>query len=201
MTYSPIGAGEIGHKKSVTVPLLRKLADNLGGALRGDSGAPYVETGWHPYDGANVGDGATGEIWSFAADGAMNVFETPTLNPAYEYRLRMQGISQSTATAQGLLLQLYYDVSAAYSSSANIGTIAAGAAVGDGFIEVHRPYALMLRHFVRAAYTDTTTTVTSPEAGFCFSGTIVHRVTKFRLYIASGNFDAGAAYLDKRLAY
>ena len=41
-TYSAVGAGEVGHKKPLTVSLVRKLIDNVLAMFEGAAGAPRM---------------------------------------------------------------------------------------------------------------------------------------------------------------
>lgn len=61
--------------------------ENPTALAEGASGAPVQTAAWHGYDILNVGDGNTGEIYSFATDGAVATVETPNFESNFEYRL------------------------------------------------------------------------------------------------------------------
>ena len=61
--------------------------ENPEAIAEGASGAPVQTAAWHGYDVLNVGDGNTGEIYSFGTDGAVATVETPNFESNFEYRL------------------------------------------------------------------------------------------------------------------
>ena len=90
--------------KAVTDEKLQALAENVRAMTQGSPGAAVNETGWHPFDMVDVGDGATGEVWSFAADGAVASIVFDLSDNRYDYLFRWAGLSSSansTLTLQG----------------------------------------------------------------------------------------------------
>lgn len=81
----------------ITSDMAKGWWKNVIAAARGDTGSPYIETAWHPYNGLTVGDGATGTIWNFATDGAVTV-DGPLFEDGFTYRLVVNGF---TATGLG----------------------------------------------------------------------------------------------------
>jgi len=196
-TYSAITSSEIDADSPITDALLAKFRDNPIAINEGATGAPYVQTAWHPYNSTAVGDGNTGRLWDFATDGAVIEVITPTFASGYEYRLRMVGLS---ASASGNLLAQFYTNAGAYTSSLTLGSVAAGG-IGDGFLEVFDPLRSSRHHFVRAQYTESTTLFGSFVADQAISAAAAFTITKFKIGLASGGLVAGFVYLDRRRIY
>ena len=63
------------------------LAGNPIALAQGKPGSPYIETAWHPYDSAAVGDGNTGLLWDFATDGVPADFDGPLFEDGFTYKV------------------------------------------------------------------------------------------------------------------
>ena len=61
--------------------------ENVEALAQGKPGAPYIETAWHPYDSAAVGDGNTGLLWDFATDGVPADFDGPLFEDGFTYKV------------------------------------------------------------------------------------------------------------------
>lgn len=97
-------------------PLTSQLAyawrDNPIAMGEGAAGAPYVHTGWHPYNGVFVGDGVDGVVYDFAVHGAVADVVSPDFDDGYEYRFIFDGVS---GTLGAMNINLYGETSATYS--------------------------------------------------------------------------------------
>lgn len=98
-------------------PLTSQLAygwrDNVIAAREGAVNSPYERSGWHPYNGVTIGDGATGVIYDFAVHGAVASVVSPDFEDGYEYMLVMSGIDSSGAV-DNFYIEAYKETSGAY---------------------------------------------------------------------------------------
>ena len=65
-THRDIASSETDPFAPIVAALMKALALNTVAIAEGATGAPYVATGWHPYNGVNVGDAATGIIYKLS---------------------------------------------------------------------------------------------------------------------------------------
>jgi len=195
----------IAHKKPITLQQGRALRDNPLAISEGAASAPYVQTAWHPYDSAGVA-AATGEIWSFAADGAVATIQTPVFADGYEYRLRLQGLSASASTAD-LRINCYRETSTNWGGVMAILTLGAAAATYSGWIEIQRARQAEEGHLLAAFVSPLGPGVTATfgTTDQILTGLISHasaqKILQAELSLSSGTFDAGAVYLDRRRLY
>jgi hypothetical protein len=82
------------------------MRDNPTAISEGSTDAPVNQTGWHPYDMVNVGDGADGEFYDFSVDGTSAAISSPAFEDGYEYALVLEDFqiaapSSSTLTIEG----------------------------------------------------------------------------------------------------
>jgi hypothetical protein len=176
-TYSAIASGELDADSPVTDLLMLRLSDNPIATAEGSTGAPVLSSGWHPFDMVNVGDGATGEVWSFAADGAVASIVFDFSDNKYDYLFRWAALSASATST--LRLQ-----GVAFS-----GTLT-GSDATSGYAEILNPNVLNMPKtaFINfrliagaAGPTGNTTALTFAPSG--------------------GTFDAGAVYLYRRRSF
>lgn len=85
-----------GIPSSATVTALR---DNPSALAETASGAPVMQSGWHPVDKVTVGDGKDGLIYSGATSGSVSAIVTPNFVDGYEYRIIASDIGQTSGTA------------------------------------------------------------------------------------------------------
>ena len=170
------------------------LRDNVISARKAEDGAPYEVTSWHPHDGVNIGDGVTGEIWSFASDGVVSTITTPDFADDHEYRLRLVGVGSASGT-HTLRLSASSQASGTYYTTLDIVGIFSNQP-SYGYIELIRPRVLGFGVTVEASialsvFSSAIQVSTSPD------------VTKdVRLSLSSGGtFGEGAIYMDKRRVY
>lgn len=179
----------IGFQKPITLQQGRALRDNPIAITEGETNAPYVQGAWHPFNGASVGDGNTGRIWSFAVDGAATEVETPNFANGYEYRILAFDVAFSGASAQDIQFQVRRDDGTLISA---VTAIRAGINGATSFaLEAVQPRRLARRHiFLGGDYG------TAVDIG------TTSRVRNIRLTVTSGqSFNAGEMFLQRRLTY
>jgi len=169
------------------------LAGNPIAMAQGKPGAPYIQAIWHPYNGAVVGDGFDGRIWSFAIDGAVTAFETPDFLDGYEYRLSCFDISHNNAVSSSdIQYQLRRQSGAGLNTATTIATLSNGASVASFNIELTQPRRASASQIVN----------NEPV-----SLGAVTKVKNIRISVpdvapgVSANIDGGAAYLYRRRVY
>ena len=182
-------------------PLTSQLAygwrDNVIAAREGAVNSPYEASGWHPYDGVTIGDGATGIIYDFAVHGAVTSVTTPDFEDGYEYRLDFDGV---VSAATGLRVRLYCETSAAWSG---IASVIAGASSYNitGSLDIRDP-----RRSLRAGHVDASFYNAagggSVAASSWVSLTTAQKVLRAQVYPESPyNFSAGKIRMMRRLAF
>lgn len=204
LSNSAVGIGGLPSGATVTA-----LRDNPVAVAEGATGAPLLSSGWHPYDAVTVGDGVTGELWSFAADGVVQYVTTPTLEAGYDYKLICLGISFN-GTSNQFTFNGYLTTNAAWpAASAGFGMwdipTTASYTVDAEFV-VERPMIARLGH--TAIYTEPpliSTGITASRATVYvgFTGNpIIHNtrqtVSMLRFGGNTNSMDAGAIYLHRR---
>lgn len=201
--YNGIVDTRINPSSPLVSELMYHVRDNPIAMSEGSPDAPVLSSGWHPYDATLAEDGATGEVYAFATDGAVASIETPILEDGYEYRLAANGLS-SSVLGSDLILSMYKSTSAVYviSSTTVFSAMAVGATVQLD-IDLRLPRLQAKSHFSRV--------MASHELGGAFQELVVsdgvgfhatpQKVSKVKLSLTSGNFDAGAVYLLRRKEY
>lgn len=180
---------------------------NVVAACQGALGAPVIAPGWHPYDMVTAGDGSTGEIWSFAADGLVSTITSPNFEDGYEYRFMFNSISRGAGLVDDVTIEFYRETSAAWSGASS--TIVSFSDSGDIIsliIEIPQPRVVSKICFALI----TTASNQSPVDGIYPGGQVVitcsnstaQKIRNIRVQVGGGvNFDAGAAYMERRLTY
>lgn len=193
----------IAFKKGITLQQGRALRDNPLAIAEGSAGAPYLEAEWHPYNSLAVGDSNTGQIWSFAADGAVATIETPDFVDGYEYRLRFDAVSHSTGFTQEVRLELYRAASLAYAAPFVISDSFDPGDLVTGQCGILQARAVRTAHAVDAWSADVglNATVAKLTYNHVVSHATAQRLLRARLSWTLGNFDAGAVFLDRRRYY
>lgn len=107
----------------LTSNLIYGLRDGAIAIAECADNSPYMATAWHPYNGTNIGDGNTGRLWSFAADGAVTEIETPVFVPGYEYMLDVRSVGHSSTTSQDFQLAFRGAPSGTYSAYSTFLTV------------------------------------------------------------------------------
>jgi hypothetical protein len=166
-----------------------KAADNRPLAIaEGAPGAPYVQSSWHPYNGALVGDGFDGRVWSFAVDGAVAAFETPNLVDGYEYQLLCFDLSASSIGGVDFEYRLRRQTDAALGPAISIASASGADDVRSFPVTLRRPRLASRSHII--------------EGQPPYDLGAVSAVRNIRIVMSGlGSFDSGAAFLYRRRSY
>lgn len=125
-TYSTISNPAVavgGIPASSTVTALR---DNPIAIAESASGAPILSSGWHPYDKANVGDGAAGLLYDHTVNGAVATITTPDFEDGWEYKLVGRAFGHTNGSARSMSIQVHsgsyqsYKTTATFSNTTTI---------------------------------------------------------------------------------
>lgn len=196
----------IAYQKPITLQQGRGLRDNPLAIAEASSGAPVVQTVWHPYDMTLAGTG-DGEIWSFAADGAVAAIETPNFVDGWEYRLELIDVTNLTGPGN-LTLAVYYQTSAVYSAEGVLRTFPPSPTgqKTSGYVSINRTFETSSTHAVdHASGGINTTGVAGGGAAFSgvlfFTHSIPQRIGKARLTIDAGTMNGGKVLLMRRKIY
>ena len=177
------------------------IVENFPAMARGENGSPYVDAGWHPYDGLTVGDGADGVIYDFAVDGALASVETPSFADGYEYLIVGRGMSGSVTSA--FRLEWYKETSASYSGVYVFSSGGAGDVV-DFRIEAISPRAVsrIMFYDVKEANNGMGGEMDALiDSNRRLDMSTAQKVGKAKIYLASGAIDAGKIYMFKRRCF
>jgi len=191
MAHTNITDTSLDPDAPITSALGYAFRDNLIATAGAEDGAPVVNAGWYPYDMVEYGDGATGEIYSFGADGALSAVETPDFADGYEYMIFASLVECSTA-GQNLIIDLYRATDAGYSIA---WTSSGSANNATAIAEIVAPRINKTLHPIHGwAVLNTTTEDFSASV---YDAT-VQKIGKARVRWSSGNIDAGAIYMYRR---
>ena len=117
-THRDIASSETDPFAPIVAALMKALALNPVAIAEGATGAPYVATGWHPYNGVNVGDAATGIIYNFAVHGAVANVVSPDFEDGYEYLFIGIDIDSSGAV-NSFLMEVFRETTGSYIAAAS----------------------------------------------------------------------------------
>jgi len=194
-TYRDIASTETDPQAPITSALMKALDANVDATAEGATDSPVNQTGWHPYNMVNVGDGNTGRFYDFATDGALATITTPTFADGYDYLVRWVGASPAGGTP---VFQI-----GGVSVSGNIG----GGASVTGFLEILAPTLLDLPKIGRLHFRELSGSngiaPQSTAAASQFNGDFVFAAMASALTSVSFNFtaqnhDGGQYYLYRR---
>lgn len=194
MSFTPIPNSSLLVDKPWTAAIATAMRDNPAAMVAGLTGADVLSSSWHPFDMLNVGDGATGQIYSFATNG-LQPSVTVNFDAGYDYRIRLVNISVST----GANLQI---------AGTSVVTISSISAVHTGYIDIDAPNLadhpktafINIRAVAGSAgpFALKTGADVPPWVGFFNFTNLASALTSTTVSISSGNFDAGAIYLYRR---
>lgn len=196
-SWTAIPDSQIDQDSPIIEILMDALRDNVAAGLEGATGAPVISTGWHPYDAVTVGDGADGEIYDFAVDGALATVDTPNFADGYEYAIFFEDIS---VTIGPILIQLYLTTTAAYLTIESVAL--SNVRIGTGLCRFTYPRLATRAHGLVwdvDMVDDANALVTSGHASG--KNATAQITTNGRLTQTSGTFDAGKIYMYRRREY
>lgn len=165
------------------------------------TGAPYVENGWHPYNGVTVGDGATGKIYDSAVDGALATKDSPDFEDGYEYMFLFEQVSSSSNGAY-LRCALYREPLNALTSAATISGVITSSVHGvTGRLIVNSPRrssaAFLVEPLNDVVSGNSIQTPYSAALSFGYLSTL-QKVLHVRFSMDVGNIDGGKIYMLRR---
>ena len=201
-TWTDILNAQVAAGAAGTTALFTALRDNVEGLNAGSTGAPYLTSLWHPYDGVTEGDGNDGLFYNFSVDGAELEIITPDFEDGYEYLIMYEDASALSGTSMNLNLAVYHETSATYSSPVAVGAsgvLGADVLAGRAFIQA--PRRTSKTHFIlhEGAEVSSTAMVTLTGSTAIQYHTTAQKLLRAKLYWSSVvNFDAGKAWLYKR---
>lgn len=193
ISNAAVAVGAIPSSSTVTA-----LRDNPVAVADASSGAPVVFAGWHPYDKVSVGDGKDGLIYNSSVNGIVAEVVTPDFVDGYEYRIVGNRLTHNSGLNRELLLDLYKETSASYSSS--FTSTPAGDTILYNFDwEILLPRIDSTAHFGRfvfqmGATLDATTAISS------YSST-PQKVLKAKIRFSSASIDSGKIWMFRRREY
>jgi hypothetical protein len=187
-----------GIPSSATVTALRDNPVAIAGAA---SGAPIDVNSWHPVDKVTVGDGKTGLIYDHAVNGTLSTIETPDFEDGYEYRILASGLSHDNASARTLRIQLYFEVSATYSSLYTTTNTASNSDFFDMDAEILLPRVSRWVHLARVMASITTSVQTTVNGASAAASGNAEKVLRARLSFSAGSVDGGKVWLFRRREY
>jgi hypothetical protein len=190
----------IAFRKPITLQQGRAgMRDNLLAALEGSTGAPIVEAGWHPYDIASAGDGATGEIWSFATDGSATEIASPVFEDGFEYRFLCDNLGGG-AGSTAISIEAYRQTSGAWS-----GVYEISASVGNPrnvIATITQPMTAAKAHIIDFVVSGSVSANAIGSVGGVLPCYVSHASSQKVNYIRFvGSFSTGAVYMQRRLTY
>jgi hypothetical protein len=187
----------------------RPIRSNQGNMLAGNPiamalmkpGSPVILANWHPYNMVTAEDGATGEIWSHAVDGAVATIETPGFVDGFEYQLICDELS-GTAEAD-FRVGLFLATSAAY---IDVAVALAVNIVHARSIQatIHRPRDISRSHsleYIGWTWNGTSSDTTGGMNAFSIQNSTAQKIGKARVSVSTGEFDAGRVRLFRRKLY
>jgi hypothetical protein len=200
-TYVPVPDGDIDQDSPGTQPLFTALRDNPIAIAEGATIAPYNHYAWHPYNGTNVGDGATGLIYDFAVSGAVTLITSPDFVDGYEYRFMFDMLSSSVTN---FTVNLWRETAGAYAGATDLMSgITAGTSLLRGFVEILQPRRISnwcnvvpVDLFAQVASTNAVNTGAIPTV-VKVSHTTAQKI--LRAQFSKGLLGGGRVYMHKRL--
>ena len=188
-------------------PLTAQLAyawrDNPIAIAEGAISAPYVQSGWHPYDGVSVGDGADGTVYDFDIDGSVSSVETPDFEDGYEYEFRFENISGSSGFGGNFEIEFYRETSVAYSDAHTIFAFGSGVQLASGVIRRFSPRFIskLMIFRVEAVVLGSNATDVFTAADVAIKNTTAQKMLKARFSFDSGTIDRGVIRMFRRHSY
>jgi len=197
-SYITITDAETDPSAPLTAELAKKWRDNPIAIAEGVTSTPYVQTGWHPYNGVTVGDGVTGKIYDFAIDGSVASIETPNFVDGYEYMITWDALSQAASNRS---VEWYMETSAVWSTPFSISSNST-----DALIEVFAPRLVSNTMFFNMNFavvpgTNGLVTQSSLPNSHSLAMTTAQKVLKARFDAGASTFNGGSIRMFRRRCY
>lgn len=198
-SWRSIAATETDHRSPVVVALMDALAENPVALSEGATDSPYVQSAWHPHNGAEWGDGETGRFYHFPTQGALASIETPNFVDGYEYRVIYNALL-STVAPSTLRVEVFGQTSAAYVGGArNVSfQLQSTSDYTFGHVSIFRPrWTVNTVQFLGiSSYASGAPPAFAPMPGIEL--TVAQRVLRARMSFSSGNINGGSMFLFRR---
>lgn len=203
-TYRAVATSETDPLAPIIAQLMKALEMNPRAIAEGATGAPIMQSAWHPYDAVTYGDGNTGRLWSFAVDGVVTLIESPVFTTGFEYRLIVQRLLCSSATSE-LQIDAYRETTASYTA------FVSGHVVGStDRLSFNAEFAKAMQadydHFIEMTGNKAADSNAAGALAWAINGkrgvrtTTEQRISRVRMQcLVAGTFTGGAVYLEKRL--
>jgi len=178
--------------------IVTAMRDNPIAIAEGASGAPIVETGWHPVGKLTVGDATSSLIYDFAVNGVVANVVTPDFTDGYEYRLLIDRISHNDGvTSRGLFVELFLETSGTYNAAIDKGGVSSAQTV-SAHVDILMPRLDSQDHWVLFGYR---TTASSDNAEMGIVSSSAQKILRARVRFSAGSIDAGRIWLFRRREY
>jgi len=149
MAYIPILDTQLDPDAPITSGLGFQFRDNPISIAAGDTGAPYIKSVWHPYDGVTWGDGNDGEIYTYTTGGVTEIV-TPDFVDGYEYQLIIDELS--IAITSTFSIGLYGQTSGSYGTIVQVDASVGPASRMTAIVGIDRPRETLKKHLFSVDY-------------------------------------------------
>ena len=164
---------------------------------------------WHPWNAAAENDGATGEIWSFAANGAVALVTSPDFVDGWEYAFWFDQV-QTSGSNVSFSMDIFRETTNAWVGAYTIfgtQTFTSGGPGLSGMLDTYGPRKTRRNHYIELrGLIDTTSTINAlftftPE-GFRVRNNVAQKLLRMRFSFYSGNItgsgSTGRIFMYKR---
>jgi hypothetical protein len=185
--YTTLPDLSLQQDKAITQPLMTALRDNPIAIAEGATGAPFLSSSWHNYDGAQ----ALSAFYDFAVHGLQTLVATPDFSDGWEYRIIFDAIAHNHVSPTTLRISLYKETDAAYTTEDPFITVN-NAALASGYLTLVAPrWSVAWKEFDLLFVGGTTErTMVSMTA---------QKLTRVRFDWAAGSsFSGGKIYMARR---
>jgi hypothetical protein len=148
MAYTTLSDAELSQDQPLTQPKAFAFRDNLFAVANAETGAPYAEIVWHPYDGVTVGDGNTGLIFDHDTDGDLSAVLSPDFEEGYKYRFTFLRTGHITSGSENFEFQPFLETDQQYVSPKVLAAAVDQSDEINGWLEFDSPRSVLDMHFV-----------------------------------------------------
>lgn len=157
---------------------------------------------WHPYNRTQEGGTETGEVWSFATNGAVALVTLPDFEDGWNYRCYFDRVGTTNAAGTGMRFNAFRETAGAYAGTVStVGTQNSGEVL-FGYMEFE-PSPRLVRNemkcggrFIRDPVGDGTIiggSVGSVEAYGAVKHATAQKISRVQFSWATGNFTGTGA--------
>ncbi|NBT32929.1 MAG: hypothetical protein EBT13_13790 [Rhodobacteraceae bacterium] len=198
-SYTAIANSEVDSDSPVTDTLVTRLRDNPLAIAEGASGAPFLSSGWHNYDGAQ----ALTAIYDFSVHGSVATIVSPNFADGWEYQFIFDGLTNASGgSTEDFNVELYRETSAAYATALRLFTDVSTQTWGMMTVEeprasrnFHRVTSLMDEGAYGNATGGTAAKLTNNDF---IIHTTAQKILKARFSHIASNTNGGKIYMARR---